>query len=214
MPRSANAERLKPCMPPLLEEEKIQKMDDGDCSSKFMGTCCENIVKAYFLQNYVNIAEPLVDDGVDLLIQKGKDWKRGQIKKVVYNWKLDSGMKKKYGKEIYRDRFNFNFNTGSTETDKRRQRTVDEIDYYYHVLVTPLRVLIWETPTNLIPLREGTREFITGKNPSLTSDAWIRKKADFNYNELLIYSHYDPKIFREYPDFFNPPEQGTLELIL
>ena len=123
-------------------------------------------------------------------------------------------MKKKYGKIIYRDRFNFNFQTGSTEKDKRRQRTIDEIDFYYHVLVTPLRTLIWETPTHLIPLRPGTREFIIGKNPSLTSSAWKRKKADFDYNELLIYSQYDPKIFRSYPDFFNPPEQGTLDLIL
>ena len=78
--RSPNAQRLVPCMPPLLEEETIP-LDRQD-GVRYGGTACENLVKAYFLTQNINIAEPHVDDGVDLLIQKpGEGWVRGQVKK-------------------------------------------------------------------------------------------------------------------------------------
>ena len=57
-------ERLVPCMPPLLDEEtKPLSREDGQ--TKFGGTACELLVKAYFLAQNINIAEPHVDDGVD-----------------------------------------------------------------------------------------------------------------------------------------------------
>ena len=63
MTRSVNAQRTVPCMPPLMEEETIPlNREAGD--TKFGGTACENIVKAYFLSKSINIAEPNVDDGV------------------------------------------------------------------------------------------------------------------------------------------------------
>ena len=69
MARGPNAQRIVPCMPPLMEEEtKPLSREDG--STKFGGTACENLVKAYFLSEGINIAEPNVDDGVDLLIEK------------------------------------------------------------------------------------------------------------------------------------------------
>ena len=202
MTRSPNAQRLVPCMPPLLEEEKIPL--DKQEGVRYGGTACENIVKSYFLSKGINIAEPHVDDGVDLLIEKPGGWVRGQVKKVVYQYKLDHGMKKR-GTEVYRSRYNFNFQGGGRSASHlkngRRQRTPEEIDFYYHVLLTPYRQLIWETPVNLIPLRKNGY-FIFGKNPSLDSDGWIRKKADIDFTKLLIHTQYDPVVFKEYPEFF------------
>jgi hypothetical protein len=209
--RSPNAQRLVPCMPPLMEEE-TKPLSGEDASTSFGGTACENIVKAYFLSKNINVAEPNVDDGVDLLIEKPDGWVRGQVKKVVYQLKLDFGMKKR-GVECYRSRFNFNFQSGGNPSylkNGRRQRTPKEIDYFYHVLITPYRQLIWETPVGLIPLRKDG-SFIHGKNPTLDRDSWIRKKSEIDFNKFLIYTHYNPIIFKTYSNFFLKEEQTTLD---
>lgn len=213
MSRSPNAQRLVPCMPPLMEEEtKPLSRENG--LTKFGGTACENLVKAYFLSQCINIAEPHVDDGVDLLIQKPEGWVRGQVKKVVYQLQLDYVHKKNFGGEIYRPRFNFNFQGGGKRlglsSGYTKQRGPEDYDYFYHVLLTPYRQLIWETPVNMIPLRKDGN-FIYGKCPVLDSNNWIRKKADIDFNKLLVYSKYDPVIFKTYPDFFLKPEQPTLD---
>ena len=198
-------------MPPLLEEETL----NSSIPATYSGTACENLVKTYFLMKNVNIAEPNVDDGVDLLIQKtGEGWVRGQVKKVVYQNKIDYLHKKCFGGEIYRSRFNFNFQGGGRgKHKKRRQRTASEIDYFYHVLITPFRQLIWETPAKLVPLRSDG-SFIHGKCPCIDRDSWIRKKADINFNDTVIFSSYDPIILKSYPDFFLPTEKiSPLELL-
>ena len=204
--------RLVPCMPPLLEEE-TQPLSREDGFTKFVGTACENIVKAYFLSQNINIAEPHVDDGVDLLIEKPVGWVRGQVKKVVYQSQMDRGMKSRSGVEVYRSRFNFNFQGGGGLVpylkSGRRQRGPKDYDYFYHVLMTPYRQLIWETPVDIIPLREDGN-FIHGKTSCLDRDNWIRKKADIDFSKLLVYSRYDPIIFKTYPDFFLKSEQPTL----
>jgi len=206
MSRSPNAQRVVPCMPPLLEEEtKPLIREDG--STNFAGTACENLVKAYFLSQNINIAEPHVDDGVDLLIEKPEGWIRGQVKKVVYRTKLDWGMSKR-GKEVYRSCFIFAFQGSGGEN--RRQRKFGDTDYFYHTLVTPYRQLIWQVPQSLVPLRKNG-EYVQCKNPTLDRDNWIRKKADIDFNKLLVYSKYDPIIFKAYPDFFLKPEQTTLD---
>ena len=203
MSRSVNAQRLVPCMPPLLKEETIPLAREN---SSFGGTACENIVKSYFLTHKINIAEPHVDEGVDLLIEKHDEgWVRGQVKKVVYQYKLDHGIKKRSNKEIYRSRFNFNFQGGGEKAKAyrkgRRQRKIGEIDYFYHVLCTCYRTLIWETPAELIPLRKDG-SFIHGKCPTLDRDSWKRKKADIDFNKMLLDARYDPIIFKSYSDFF------------
>jgi len=213
MSRSPNAQRLVPCMPPLLEEEtKPLSREDG--FTKFGGTACENLVKAYFLSQNINIAEPHVDDGVDLLIEKPEGWIRGQVKKVVYQSKIDYGMKQRSGVKVYRSRYNFNFQGGGATAphlkNGRRQRRPEDYDYFYHVLLTPYRQLIWETPVSMIPLREDGN-FIFGKNLVLDRDNWKRKKADIDFNKLLVYSRYDPIIFKTYSDFFLKPEPSTLD---
>ncbi len=212
MSRSANAKRLVPCMPPLLQEETIP-LDEGNKGTRFGGTTCEELVASYLLSQSINVAEPKVDDGVDLLLEKEPYlWKRGQVKKVVYQMSLDYGIKKRTGKEVRRPRYDFFYHSGATAPhlkNGRRQRRPEEIDYYYHVLITCYRQLIWETPTNIIPLRENG-EFIQCKNPNLDRNSWQRKKADIDFNKLLVYSRYDPIIFKTYPDFFLE-EQTTLE---
>jgi len=208
---SGPPQRLKPCMPPLLEEETLNSV----IPATYSGTACENLVKTYFLMKNVNIAEPNVDDGVDLLIQNPREgWVRGQIKKVVYQNKIDYNHKRDFGGEIYRSRFNFNFQGGGqAKHKKRKQRTPLEIDYFYHVLITPFRQLIWETPAELVPLRSDG-SFIHGKCPCIDRDSWIRKKADINFNDAVIFSSYDPIILKSYPEFFLPTEKiSPLELL-
>ena len=50
---SPNAQRLVPCMPPLMEEETIP-LDKADGGVRYGGTACENLVKAYFLSQNIN----------------------------------------------------------------------------------------------------------------------------------------------------------------
>lgn len=205
-------ERLVPCMPPLLDEEtKPLSREDGQ--TKFGGTACELLVKAYFLAQNINIAEPHVDDGVDLLIEKSDGWVRGQVKKVVYQLDMDDGIFKRSGRKVFRSRYNFNFQSGGAKAlhlkNGRRQRGPETFDYFYHVLMTKYRQLIWETPVSLIPLREDGN-FIHGKNPCLDRDSWRRKPSDIKWSEHLVYRRFDPIIFETYPDFFLKPEQPTL----
>ena len=203
-------QRLVPCMPPLMKEEIIP-LDRLDGGVRYSGISCENLVKAYLLSQSINTAEPHVDDGVDLLLEKpGEGWVKGQVKKVVYKSQLDYGMKSRNGVEVYRSRYDFRFQ-GAGKVGGKRQRKKGEIDYFYHVLMTTYRQLIWEVPESLIPLRENG-EYIQCKNPTLDRDNWKRKRADIDFRKLLIYSRYDPIIFKTYPDFFLKPEQPTLDV--
>ena len=210
MSRSPNAQRLVPCMPPLIDGEvELTNLSRKQSSTKFSGTACELLVKTFFLERGINVSEPHIDDGVDLLIQKpGEGWVRGQVKKVVYKSQLDYWMKSHSGKEVYRSRYDFRFQSSGEKG--RRQRQGGEIDYFYHVLMTTYRQLIWETPERLIPLRENG-EYIQNKNPNLDRDNWKRKPADIDFRKLLVYSKYDSIIFKTYPDFFLKPEQPTLD---
>ena len=214
MTRSVNAQRLVPCMPPLMEAEtKPLSRAGGD--TRFGGAACELAVKNYFLSKNINIAEPHVDVGVDLLIEKPEGWVRGQVKKVVYQLDMDDGMFKRSGKKVYRSRFNFNFQGGGKRlglsSGYTKQRGPKDYDYFYHVLLTSYRQLIWETPVSLIPLREDG-SFVFGKTPNLDRDNWKRKPRDIDWNKHLIHSNYDPIVFKTYPDFFLKPDPITIDM--
>ena len=214
MSRSPNAQRMVPCMPPLLDEEtEPLRRFMGD--TEFGGTACELAVKNYFLSKCINIAEPHVDVGVDLLIEKPEGWVRGQVKKVVYQLDMDDGMFKRSGKKVYRSRFNFNFQGGGKRlglsSGYTKQRGPKDYDYFYHVLLTPYRQLIWETPVSLIPLREDG-SFVFGKTANLDRDNWKRKPRDIDWNKHLIHSNYDPIVFKTYPDFFLKPDPITIDM--
>ena len=98
-------------MPPLIDGEvELTNLSRKESSAFFSGTACELLVKTYFLEKGINVSEPHIDDGVDLLIQKpGEGWVRGQVKKVIYKSKLDYGMKSHSGKEVYRSQYDFRF---------------------------------------------------------------------------------------------------------
>ena len=211
--RSPNARRLVASMPPLLEEE-TKPLTEGSCAAKFSGTSCEKLVMVYFLSQGINVAEPNVDDGVDLLIEKPEGWARGQVKKVVYQFRRDPNIYKRSGEEVYRSHYRFRFQGASARPLQhlkagRKQRGPDDCDYFYHVLLTPYRQLIWETPVDLIGLREDGK-FIDSKDVVLERSNWCRKKAEIDFSKLLVYSRYDPIIFKTYPDFFLKPEPATL----
>jgi hypothetical protein len=212
MTRSPNAQRALPCMPPLLEEE-TKPLSPKLGHTSFGGSACENLVKFYFLSQKINVSEPYVDDGVDLIIEKPEGWVRGQVKKIIYQSKI-VWVKQDTDKKTYTSTFDFNFQSGGKSgrayPNGRRQRGPNEVDYYYHVLLTPYRQLIWETPVSLIPLREDGF-FIQGKSVNLDKEYWIRKKSEIDFNKLLVYSRYDPILFKTYPDFFLKQEQQTLE---
>ena len=211
--RSVNAQRLIPSMPPLMEEETKPLCRKGEV--RFGGTACEFAVKNYFLSQGINVAEPHVDVGVDLLIEKPEGWVRGQVKKVVYQLDMDDGMFKRSGKKVYRSRFNFNFQGGGKTAphlkNGRAQKGPKDYDYFYHVLLTQYRQLIWETPVSLIPLREDG-SFVFGKSPNLDRDNWKRKPRDIDWNKHLIHSNYDPIVFKTYPDFFLKPDPITIDM--
>ena len=213
MPKRSPRVRLVPCMPPFMEEETVPLSRELGFT-KFGGTACENVVKAHFLAQNINVAEPHVDDGVDLLIEKPEEgWVRGQVKKVVYRLHLDDGILKRHGKKVYRSYFNFNFQGGGLTAphlkNGRRQRRPEDYEYFYHVLLTPLRQMVWETPVHMIPTRKDG-SFIFGKCVCLDRDNWKRKPAEIDFNRQLVYSKYDPVVFKTYPDFFLKPEQPTL----
>lgn len=192
MSRSPNAKRLVPCMPPLLNEEKLIM------STSYSGKSCEELVKYHLLLNGINVSVPYVDEGADILVEKGfSNWVRGQIKKVTYKNELDQRMYKRSGKKVYRDIFSFRFQSGSD----RIQRTPKDVDYFYSALITPLRSLIWEIPSNLINLRKNG-SFVESTKAVIDRDSWITCQRKINLNDSLIHSYYDPRIFKAYPEFF------------
>jgi hypothetical protein len=206
--------RIVPVMPPLLEEEK-QKLGKGPQAAEYMGSAGELLTQFYFSLNSINTAEPKVDCGADLLVEKGpNDWKRAQVKKVIYDDRPDFKYNQRHGTNITRDNFVFLFQ-GSGGSG-RKQRTIHDIDLFYHVLITKHRCLIFETPASVIPLREGTDgEFVQRKAPTLDRNSWVRKRPDIDFGKNLVYSHFDPIIFRKYPDFhlFNEPAPTLFDLI-
>lgn len=212
MTRSKNAKKIVPCMPPLLEEEKIP-LDRSKGFTKFGGTACEQAMMMFLLSQRINCAEPLVDEGVDLLVEKGDKYQRAQVKKVVYQNKKDIGMLERSGIEKYWDNFTFPFQgAGGTAPhlkNGRRQRTIDEIDIFYHVVFTCYRQLIWEIPASIVPLREDDKTFVQCITGVLTRDNWKRKPAAIDLNKHLVYTRYDPIIFQYYPNFFE--KKSTLE---
>lgn len=174
-------------MPPLLEEEIIPFTH-----SILAGTSCENVVSGYLLLKGMNVSEPYVDVGVDLLVEMDDGWKKAQVKKVV--------KKVKNGNEFHY----FSFQRGGALRGLVSAIGPKEIDYFYHVLVTPLRQLIWQIPSSYVGLKEdGT--FRTGCSAVLDRFRDSRpSKTTIDFQSFLVDAKYDTKVFQEYPEFFNP----------
>jgi hypothetical protein len=188
------AEKSLPLMPPLLDEElTIISIDNGKLMA---GTSCENIVKGYLLANGKNVAEPNVDSGVDILVEMTDGWKTAQVKKII---------KKDRKGHI---RFNFPFQPIGSCRKKENGEYCSErvgpehLDYFYHVLLTPLRQLIWQIPSYAVGLREdGT--FRTGSE--VTLDKVVNNsKSIINFHSYLVSAKYDVRVFDKYSNFFKP----------
>ena len=94
--------KLVPCTPPLLPEEKLNFTRE-DNATKFGGTSCEHWVFAYFLLNQINIAEPMVDNGVDCLIEKEDEQEQEEYERSEELKRLDATrwtLQKELEKEI------------------------------------------------------------------------------------------------------------------
>ena len=175
-------------MPPLLEEEIIP----SGVSSLLAGTSCENIVSGYLLLKGMNISEPYVDVGVDLLVEMDDGWKKAQVKKVIK--KVQNGHQYHY----------FSFQRNGALKGLVSAIGPKEIDYFYHVLVTPLRQLIRQISSSYVGLKEnGT--FRTGCSAVLDRFRDSRpSKTTIDFQSFLVDAKYDTKVFQEYPEFFNP----------
>ena len=223
MSRSPDAQRIVPIMPPLIDggeyDETVTPFTVGDKkNSSAAGTACEKIVETYLLEKGCEIARPMVDNGVDLWVNYPDEGiKKIQIKKVVFQMHRDDGIFKRSGEDVRRARFDFNFQSGGRSGVGGRspkQARPEDVDMFYHVLYTTQRQLIWETPSHLIPLRENG-EFVFGKCAVLERDSWVRKKPSFDMRSHLVYSRYDPIIFKTYPEFFEyQPEPFDLTKLL
>ena len=132
--------------PPLLEEEiaHCRKSDEKNLTN-YAGKVCEDLVKSYCAENRWNVAEPEIDMGIDLLINRSDRWDKVQVKKVVF-WETDYGLMTQ----------KFQFQSGGISKDVRlrhRQSSPVDFDSFIHVLSTPYRQLIFETPVDQIPLK-------------------------------------------------------------
>ena len=199
-------------MPPLLPEEMEYYKNQSDNDARFGGEAGEHAVKYVLLYRGINFYKPSIDNGVDLVVEKclkaeaGKG--RAQVKKVVCKMRADAKLKRETGRIVKRSCYDFNLqSTGGT--DKGKQRTIDDIDVFYHVLITPYRTLIWETPASTPGLVRENGEFKSVKNPALDKTGTQKIVPQVDFSKFLVYTQYDPIIYEKFPEFFKKP--ATLE---
>ena len=200
-------------MPPLLPEEFDQDFNRKNSDTVFIGEAAEHIVAKYFLKNKINFGKPTVDQGTDWWVQQGDDPRiieRAQVKKVAWKDKTDSGILKRRGQVVKRHTFDFRFQSAGSKSDKSKTYYgPKDIDVFYHVLVTPLRELIWKIPANIVPV-DDDGWFVQSKSPTLDRSFKVRKKPDFDIRGMLISCMYDVKLIESYPEFFFPQAQQTV----
>jgi len=201
-------------MPPLLPEEFDTEFDRKNSDTVFIGEAAEHIVAKYFLKNKINFGRPTVDQGTDWWVQNSDDpttIERAQVKKVAWKNKIDSGMRDRHGAEVRRHTFDFRFQSSGSKSDKSKTfYGPGSCDAFYHVLVTPLRELIWKIPADLVPV-DNNGWFIQSKSPVLDRSFKVRKKPDFQIRDMLISCMYDVRLIQAYPDFFFPQKQTVME---
>jgi len=197
-------------MPPLLAEEHDPNFNRKNSDTVFVGKACEYIVGKYFLKNKINFGEPLVDQGTDWWVDEGGKILRAQVKKISWKLKTDSGIRKRTGKIVKRQSFDFRFQTSGSKKDETKNfYGPNDIDVFYHVLVTPLRELIWRIPSSLVST-DKNGYFVQSQSATLDRQFVERKKQMYDLRGSLISAMYDARLVEEYPDFFLPPQQQTV----
>lgn len=175
---------ISPIMPPLLLEEKIILADVN-----YSGISCQSFVSGYLAMKGINVAEPKVDTGVDLLVEKEpKMWLAAQVKKVIFD-----PQKNVHGSPLNSFRLNF-------QNDKQNM-SVNKIDLYYHVLLTHQRVMIWEVNAEHIPTREDGY-FIKNTHIVLDRSKHVCRETNFQKNLKLVYEMYSPQVIENNQLFF------------
>ena len=170
--------------PPLDDEYNVV----GANQTRFTGRHCENLVKSYLLSQGFNVAEPEVDNGCDLLFKMDGKWKSAQVKKVVCKI-ADNGL----------SYFQFFFN--STRANGKRKDSGYDVDYFFHVISTQHRQLLFMVPDLEVPRTKSGQQVMCS---DLVLDRYNRvhsKKKRLNLLDYLVNSFYSPEIFKAYPDF-------------
>jgi hypothetical protein len=163
------------------------------------------------MQRGIDIAEPFVDKGNDLWIKYNSNDRqiiRTQIKKVLWSSKLDHGMNER-GVEVYRDTFDFRFQSSGSRK-KCRWYGPDDIDLYYHVLITPHRQIIFEIPSSIIPINSkynNEKVFVQYRNCVLERGSVVRRKADIDIRGRIVHSMYSFELVQAFPEFFQIPDK-------
>ena len=191
--------------PPLLEEEIVHcKKSDEKNLTNYAGKVCEDLVKSYCAENRWNVAEPEIDMGIDLLINRSNRWDKVQVKKVVF-WETDYGLMTQ----------KFQFQSGGISKDVRlrhRQSSPDDFDSFIHVLSTPYRQLIFETPVDQIPLKkDGT--FIQSRGTVITQNYKKAPKGYVDWGQNMVRCLYHPKLFLTFPEFWNTRDNNLSTLL-
>ena len=176
-------------MPPLLYEESLQASREYS-ATKYLGFACENLVAQYETSRLNNIANPQIDDGTDLLIKiKDGEWERGQVKKVVRSTKQG------------RNSFAFFFNSTKSGSVARKSTGYD-VEWFYHVILTPHRQLLFKTPNSVVPLNSaGTGQVMCIDLVLDRPNRVHSKNKALDMKDHLVYSLYSPMIMRAFPDF-------------
>jgi len=170
-------------MPRFLPDEFTHTMgvDDGS-EGNLLGSACEHIVLARLQAEGKSVSKPVVDTGFDFLITENGRYESIQVKKAG----------KKSGNKI---RFRFG---QSSSRGRARDKTYDQAaDWFYHVLMTQYRTVVFKTHKSEV-IRDGgaiarkveMSTFVlagehSGRNTSLTFD--IRNNIWFaQYDPVLL----------------------------
>jgi hypothetical protein len=109
----------------------------------------------------------------------------------------------------------FQFQSGGISKDVRlrhRQSSPDDFDSFIHVLATPYRQLIFETPVDQIPLKkDGT--FIQSRGTVITQNYKKAPKGYVDWGKNMVRCLYHPKLFLTFPDFWNTKDRNLSTLL-
>jgi hypothetical protein len=159
--------------PPLLPEER------ETIGTQYSGHWCESIIESYFTSKQIKVARPTIDDGIDFMIKKPEGWRSAQVKKIVIRTTREL--------DYFRCYFQGRFKSSYTKKCK------GDTDYFYHVLATPYRQLIFETPESLVPTnKEGV--YAQGVSPALTRSYHLRRIPRLHMQNQLVSALYAPEV--------------------
>jgi hypothetical protein len=150
----------------------------GPERSSYAGTAAELAVRSWLTFNGRTSAVPEVDrEGVDLWVDGHR---RAQVKKVVR-----------------RGPYGHSFFWQSTHRSRRKYSRGD-IDLFYQVIMTDLRLLIFEIPSTVLPVK-SSGEFAISTEINLCGEFHQRKVAAFDPRNYCVHRVFAPALLTEWP---------------